>query len=77
MQPMQEPPKIIGMEEPGGAAEERRPRANSVNGVSRTVSWQDFHGKDLFTVREFEPSEGPVSVDEEQWEEHRPCCSLM
>ncbi|KAK9833467.1 hypothetical protein WJX81_007563 [Elliptochloris bilobata] len=45
--------------------------------VVRMVSWQDAHGKDLYTVREFEPSEGGITEDEMPWEPPRACCRLM
>lgn len=40
----------------------------------RGVSWQDFHGKELTQVREFEPSEQSDTDDEEGGRSKGCCC---
>ncbi|GMH42363.1 hypothetical protein BSKO_10282 [Bryopsis sp. KO-2023] len=42
------------------------------------LAWQDFHGKELYSVMEFVVSDDDESDVEEVWEgEKRPCCSIM
>lgn len=42
------------------------------------LAWQDFHGKDLYTVREFTASDDESEDADQVWEgEKRPCCSIM
>lgn len=46
--------------------------------LPRNVSWQDMHGKQLFTVREFEPSESGVQEEEDSGLSDKFfCCSIM
>lgn len=46
--------------------------------ASRAVSWQDMVGRDLVSVREFEPSEADGS-ESGLWGKHseKGCCSIM
>ena len=38
----------------------------------------EVNGQDLFTVREFEPSEAGHELEEHVWEnEKKSCCSIM
>ena len=42
------------------------------------VTWPDMQGRDLVTVREFEPSEpGESEIDIGTWEGKRTCCCVM
>ena len=42
------------------------------------VTWPDMQGRELVSVREFEPSEpGEYDIDFGNWEGKRSCCSLM
>lgn len=54
---------------------EDNPRTTSAEEYRRNISWQDFHGKELTQVVEFEPSEHPDS-DYDDLEE-RACCAIQ
>ena len=42
------------------------------------MTWPDMQGRELVSVREFEPSEaGEYDIDYNSWEGKRTCCSLM
>lgn len=43
----------------------------------RAVSWQDMYGRELVTVREFEPSEAGGSDSGHWGDTHKGCCSVM
>ena len=48
------------------------------NPAHRTVSWQDDHGRDLASVREFEQTH--AEEDEEMmdgWRGRKACCAVM
>lgn len=60
----------------GLTAEGVSPEQADVNGSKRGVSWQDFHGKDLTQVREFEPSE-QSDTDDEGVERKPGCCCVV
>eukprot|EP00195_Chlamydomonas_chlamydogama_P005608 CAMPEP_0202899450 /NCGR_PEP_ID=MMETSP1392-20130828/7674_1 /ASSEMBLY_ACC=CAM_ASM_000868 /TAXON_ID=225041 /ORGANISM="Chlamydomonas chlamydogama, Strain SAG 11-48b" /LENGTH=93 /DNA_ID=CAMNT_0049585629 /DNA_START=273 /DNA_END=554 /DNA_ORIENTATION=+ len=48
---------------------------NDSERMKRNISWQDFHGKELTMVHEFEPSESVYS-DDEEIPQGKACCII-
>lgn len=53
----------------------RTPSSLDSERIKRNISWQDFHGKELYTVIEYEPSETDDS-DGADGGEMKKCCVL-
>lgn len=58
---------------PTGA--KQQPNHSTMGDMKKILTWQDFHGKDLTTVVEYEPSEGASTEDEEEYEQSK-CCTI-
>ena len=67
----------------GRSMSERLSQQNSDGPVSnpahRTVSWQDDHGRDLASVREFEQTHADEDDADlmDSWRTRKACCAIM
>lgn len=77
--PVQVSPFARAAHQPAPDMDHNDTRDTSTIMAARAVSWQDMYGRDLVSVREFEPSEaGGSDSSKGNWREsHKGCCSMM